>query len=303
MSLPPAWKSEFPLGVIAPSSTPSTLEELPQGLAALSKDGYTFQWDPDQLSQQGYLSGTDLQRATQFNESLALSRYLIAVRGGYGCLRILDQIDYSIAQHHPGVLIGFSDLTALQLSLYHRAGWKSISGPLVVEWNKINATMRRDVKRLLEGKIPRPITGLTTERSGTCTGILIGGNLSMIVRMIGSEFFPDLSGKILFIEDINEPAYKIDGLLTQLRHARVLDQLGGLILGSFLDASPMNRLKEQSTIVETVRSCVADYQWPLVSGLDYGHFLPRCVLPVGIKAMLTADPSGACLEIMEPLTN
>ncbi len=303
MSLPPVWKSEFPLGVVAPSSAPSAVEDLTQGLAALSEDGYTFHWDPDSFTQQGYLSGTDLQRVTQFNESLKHSRYLIAMRGGYGCLRILDQIDYSSAQERPGVLIGFSDLTALQLSLYRHSGWKSISGPLVVEWNKIDVAMKKEVQTLLKGKIPRPITGLKTERAGTCTGTLIGGNLSMIVRMIGSDFLPDLSGKILFIEDINEPAYKIDGLMTQLRHAGILDQLGGLILGSFLDTFYAMGSKEQKKMVDTVRSCVADCRWPLVSDLNYGHFLPRCVLPVGVTAKLVADDGGACLEIIEPLTN
>jgi len=303
MSHPPVWKIQTPLGVVAPSSAPSDLQDLNRGLEALTTDGYAFHWNPGQLSQQGYLSGTDLQRVNQFNESLTLSRYLIATRGGYGCLRILDQIDYSKAQQHPGVLIGFSDITALQLSLYHHSGWRSISGPLVVEWDKINAEMKKEVQRLLKGKIPRPITGLTTERSGRCTGILMGGNLSMIVRMIGSDFLPDFRGKLLFIEDINEPAYKIDGLMTQLRHAGILDQLGGFIMGSFLDASPVKRLQEQSGIYETVRSCVADYRWPFVSGLNYGHFLPRCVLPMGTTATLTADPGGARLEIIEPLTN
>ncbi len=298
MPIPPPWKSDALLGVVAPASAPRNSDDLKQGLHALVTDGYKLHWNSDHLTQQHYLSGSDRQRATQYNQTAVYSQHLIATRGGYGCLRILDQIDYDAARAKPGVLIGFSDITALQLALYTHAGWRGISGALVVEWNHITTDMKTNIQKMLKGGIPEPIKDLNTERSGTCTGTLIGGNLSTIVRMIGSKYLPCLDGKLLFIEDVNEPPYRIDALFTQMKHAKIIDQLGGLIVGGFTDQSAVNDPQQRAT----VRRCVSDYSWPVVTDLDYGHFLPRCVLPIGVTATLTADSTCGILEVNEPLT-
>lgn len=291
-----SWLPSHTLGIVAPASAPRIPEKLEQGLRALASDGYQFHWNPKQLTKTGYLSGTDTQRAAQFNQTMNRTSYLLAVRGGYGSLRILDKIDYKTAIRKSGVLIGYSDITALQLSLFSQAGWRSISGPVVVEWHEITSNMKREVRRLLEGKLPHPVKGLKTEREGEFTGTLLGGNLSMIVRMIGSRYLPDMKGSLLFIEDIHEPPYRIDALFTQLRHAGILEGLGGLIVGIFT----RNESTESETRgMETVLNCVRDYSWPVVSGLKYGHVLPRHVLPVGVPATLTANVSTARLDILE----
>ncbi len=298
MDYPPTWKPGQPLGVVAPASAPRTPEMLQCELHALEADGYPIQWDPGQLSKQEYLSGSDSERAAQFHQALVHARHLIAVRGGYGCLRILNRVDYAVAQNRPGVLIGYSDITALQLSLHLHAGWMSISGPVVMEWSEITATMKTELQQLLQGQIPRPIERLHTEREGKCSGTLLGGNLSTIVRMIGSGHLPDLTGNLLFVEDVNEPPYRIDALFTQLKNAGILRGLGGLILGMFTESGSVSG----SAIHKTILDCVKEYDWPVVSGLDYGHKLPRCVLPVGVLATLTADLGGGCLDILEPIT-
>ena len=303
MAYPLAWQPGQMLGVVAPASAPRVPERLERGLLALAEDGYLPQWDPQRLSQRGYLSGSDLERTSQFNQSFTQTRHLIAVRGGYGCLRILNQIDYATARTRPGVLIGYSDITALQLSLYTCAGWRSISGPVVVEWSEITASMKEDTRRLLEGKLPHPIKGLNTERTGQCTGTLLGGNLSVIVRMIGSGYLPDLKGSILFVEDVNEPPYRIDALFTQLKNAGILEELGGLIIGTFTENESAIRSDAEITANEAILDCVKDYSWPVVSRLNYGHMLPRCVLPVGVSATLTADSRGGSLDVLEPIAS
>lgn len=302
MHNPPSLKSHMHLSVIAPASAPRNPEDLKQGLSSLINDGYKLHWFPEKLNAQDYLSGSDSQRATQCNEAFTDSQHLIAIRGGYGCLRILDQIDYDTAKSNPGIVIGFSDITALQLSLYTHAGWKGISGVLVVEWHQISQTMKHVIRKLLQGDVPKPITGLKTLRDGTCTGTLLGGNLSTIVRMVGSKYLPCLDGKLLFIEDINEPPYRIDALLTQMKHANILDQLGGLIVGRFTDHSSDDDLHQQMIIKDTIHRCTAGYSWPVVTDLNYGHFLPRSILPIGVTAKLTAHSSVGTLEILEPLT-
>lgn len=301
MAYSPLWHPGQTLGVVAPASAPRAPEKLERGLNALAEDGYLVHWDPSQLAQRGYLSGSDAERAAQFHRTLTHTRHLIAVRGGYGCLRILNRIDYAAAQRTPGVLIGYSDITALQLSLFTCSGWRSISGPVVVEWDSIPATMKEEVRLLLEGQLPLPIEGLTTVRKGQCTGTLLGGNLSTIARMVGSRYLPDLEKKLLFIEDVNEAPYRIDALLTQLKNAGILEGLGGLIIGNFTgDPSRMDQ-ENGDIMIQTILNCVDGYSWPVVSGLEYGHFPSRRVLPIGVSARLGADPNGGCLEILDSI--
>jgi len=301
MAYCPVWQPGQALGIVAPASAPRVSKKLNRGLNALHTNGYPYLWNPDQISRRGYLSGSDSERASQFNQMLSQTRYLIAVRGGYGCLRILDQIDYAAARCMPGILIGYSDITALQLSLFTHAGWRSVSGPVAVEWDEITSDMKTEIRRLLEGQILRPVKGLNTERNGQCTGTLLGGNLSMIVRMIGSKYLPDLKGNLLFIEDVNEPPYRVDALLTQLKNAGILEDLGGLIVGAFTENASAESNVDM-TMHEAILDCVTGYSWPVVTGLNYGHLLPRQILPIGVSATLTADSREGHLDILEPVT-
>ena len=123
----------------------------------------------------------------------------------------------------------------------------------------------------------------------------------MIVRMVGSGYLPDLTGKLLFIEDVNEPPYRIDALLTQLRNAGILEDLGGLILGNFTGKAQSTRNDAEMIVLKTILDCVDCYSWPVVTGLEYGHMPSRRVLPIGVSATLTAHPDGGCLEILEPV--
>ena len=301
-TLVPAWPPDQPLGIVAPASPPRTPERQERGLNALAVDGYSIHWDPDQLTSHGYLAGSDTQRAEQFNRALTRTRFLMALRGGYGCLRILNRIDYAAARRTQGVLIGYSDITALQLSLFKHAGWRSISGPVVVEWGEINANMKDDLRELLEGQLPSPIEGLQTLQEGQCTGTLLGGNLSTIVRMIGSPYLPRFQGALLFIEDVNEAAYRIDALFAQLKNAGILKELGGLIVGAFT-GKDINDERSRLDVNEIITGYAGGHTWPVVTGLTYGHFFPRRVLPIGVPARLTANINGGRLDILEPVVH
>ncbi|MXY07015.1 MAG: LD-carboxypeptidase [Rhodothermaceae bacterium] len=291
-----------PLGIVAPASPPRISERLERGLSALAADGYVTHWDPDQLTPNGYLAGSDAQRTEQFNQALVRNRFLMALRGGYGCLRILNGIDYSAARRERGVLIGYSDITALQLSLFKHAGWRSISGPVVVEWGEIDTSMKEAMRELLEGKLPPPVADLKTLQEGQCTGTLLGGNLSSIVRMIGSPHLPSFQGALLFIEDVNEAAYRIDALFAQLKNAGILKKLGGLIVGSFTGPDT-NDEQSRRNVNEIIAGYTREYTWPVVAGLTYGHFIPRHILPIGVLARLTARVNEGRLDILEPVVH
>ena len=291
-----------PLGIVAPASPPRIPERLERGLNALAADGYVTHWDPDQLTPHGYLAGSDTQRTEQFNQAFMRNRFLMALRGGYGCLRILSRIDYSAARRERGVLIGYSDITALQLSLFKHAGWRSISGPVVVEWGEIDTAMKEATRELLEGRLPPPVTDLQTLQEGQCTGTLLGGNLSTIVRMIGSPHLPSFQGALLFIEDVNEAAYRIDALFAQLNNAGILKKLGGLIVGAFTRPDISDE-QSRRNVNEIITGYASGYTWPVVAGLTYGHFIPRRVLPIGVLARLTARVNEGRLDILEPVVH
>ncbi len=298
----PASLPDRPLGIVAPASAPRFPERLERGLNALAADGYVIHWDPDQLTPHGYLAGSDTQRTEQFNRALVRNRFLMALRGGYGCLRILNKIDYSAARRKSGVLIGYSDITALQLSLFKHAGWRSISGPVVVEWGEIDTAMKEAMREILGGQLPPPVADLQTLQEGQCTGTLLGGNLSTIVRMIGSPYLPSFQGALLFIEDVNEVAYRIDALFAQLKNAGILKKLGGLIVGAFTGPD-INDEQSRHNVTEIVAGYAREYTWPVVTGLAYGHFIPRRVLPIGVLARLTATVNKGRLDILEPVVH
>lgn len=301
-SLSSARLPDRPLSIVAPASPPRIPERLERGLSALAADGYMIHWDPDQLAPHGYLAGSDTQRTEQFNQALMRNRFLMALRGGYGCLRILNKIDYSAARRKPGVLIGYSDITALQLSLFKHSGWRSISGPVVVEWGEIDTAMKEATRELLEGQLPPPVADLQTLQEGQCMGTLLGGNLSSIVRMIGSPYLPSFQGALLFIEDVNEAAYRIDAMFAQLENAGILKELGGLIVGAFTEPD-INSEQSRRKVNEIVAGYTREYTWPVVTGLAYGHFIPRRVLPIGVLARLTATVNEGRLDVLEPVVH
>ena len=254
-------------------------------------DGYAFTWEPDRLTPHGYLAGTDRERGEAFNAAVTAARHILCVRGGYGCLRLLDRIDYEAARRRPALLTGFSDITALQWALYHRAGWRSISGPVVVEWAEIDLSMKAAFRAWVTGGVPALLSRLKPLQTGTCTGTLLGGNLASIVRLVGSEYMPDLEGAVLFVEDVNEPLYRVDALFAQLGHAGLLTRLGGLILGHFTEKSGA------LDVTPVVSHYAAQYGWPVATGLDYGHTVPREVLPIGVTATLVVTEHEASLQI------
>ncbi len=231
----------------------------------------------------------------------------MCVRGGFGTLRILQHLDYEAAIKHPKLLISFSDGTALQLALLHKASWKSLSGPLVVEWAKLEPGMREFFLAMARGTIPDPFPGpsgeeLTPVRPGQGSGALIGGNLSTIVRLIGSDYLPDLSDSILFIEEVGELPYRIDALFAQLRLSGILDRLGGLLLGQFTEWRS-TRTRATLTPDQIFDDYLSHVPYPVAKGLLYGHFLRRVTMPVGLRAQLVVTQEQAQLRIVESLPN
>lgn len=295
------------IAVLAPSSPVYRKERLERGLARLQEAGFVVEWDPEALHPRGYLAGDDTQRAQAINRVLHRTdiKGIICARGGYGALRLLDRLDYHAAEQHPKILAGFSDITALHLALYHRSGWRGLSGPVVAEWGEISAHTERQFLAIAGGARPQPLLGpqggwLVPYRRGSAEGVLLGGNLSMVARLIGTPYLPPLQGALLFLEEVGEQPYRIDALFAQLKHAGILEHLGGLILGAFTGWEPKHNrpvLAPQEIFDDYLRAA----PYPIATGLVYGHFPDKATMPVGVRARLTVGSSTAALDILEPV--
>jgi muramoyltetrapeptide carboxypeptidase len=296
------------IGVVAPSSAPLSPSLLSEGIRTLQARGFDVVPGRSALEPEGYLSGTDDARLAEINRFLQDPDIdaLFCVRGGYGLLRILDRIDYDAMRARPTLIVGYSDVTALHLAVFARTGIPGISGPMVaVEWPEPHAASEALFSDLAGGAMPDPLLGPNGEaldpvRDGTVEGTLLGGNLTLVARLVGTPYLPDLTGAILFLEEIGEAPYRIDGLLAHLHLAGHLERLGGLIYGGFTECEP--EAGKPSLSLEAVLDHYAQYvPGPVASGLAYGHFPEKAALPIGVQARLRISAGRAELSILEPV--
>ena len=257
----------------------------------------------------GYLAGDDEARTAELNTLFGRDDLdaIFCLRGGYGTPRILDRLDYDALRAHPKLVVGYSDITALQLAIYKETAIPSLSGPMVApDWPKIDETSENMFWRLASGKAPVEIIGpygetLVGMKDGSAEGVLLGGNLTMIAALLGTPYLPDLTGAILFVEDVGEQPYQIDRVLARLRLAGALEKLGGLVFGTFTHAKP--RAGRPSLSLDDVLSHYAPcVPGPVAKGLVYGHFTDKCTLPIGVKASLEVDGALGSLTVNEPIT-
>jgi len=293
------------LGLAAPASPPEKPEIIDEVIARLT--AYGFRLKPGKFLRQrdGYLAGSDAERAEDINAFFAdpEAKGIFALRGGYGSCRILPLLDYAAIRANPKPFIGYSDLTAMHLAILKKAGLVTFHGSnassAFTPGNE--ATCRRmlmssdgsrrppgDGPQILfsrEGTVRPDAAKIKTVVPGRVSGQLIGGNMTCLLRLIGTPYAPDFRGVILFLEDTGEKAYRLDGNFTHLRLAGVLDQIGGLILGQFDHPDPA----EQTRIAACLQREAERIGVPCVSGAPIGHFAEQIMVPQGVQAELNAD--------------
>lgn len=304
MNAPRPLRPGDPIAVVAPASPPRDLDRYREGLDRLGElYDIRAHWAPGQ--ERGYLAAPDAERVSALETAIAdeTIRALICVRGGYGCLRLLDHLDWTLAQRHPTLLVGYSDITALHLAYYARAGWTGISGPVVTEWPKLDDQTLGPYRHLAEGGTPSVGTdSLTAYRPGTATGPLLGGNLSVLSRVVGTRFAPDWEGALLVLEDVGEAPYRIDRMLSHLQHAGVLDNVDGVVLGAF-DPSQGDPASPTLSLDTVIEDYFGNRSYPIARNLPYGHRLPRCSIPIGARSRLSTTSDAAELILERPVVH
>lgn len=236
---------------------------------------------------------------------------VFCIRGGYASAHLLDAIDYDLIRSHPKIFLGYSDITAMHLAINKNARLTTFHGPIVLS-RFTDYTQQHFHKALFEtapiGKVTNPVDAnelrpahtLRTVRPGQATGQLIGGNLSLIATTLGTPYEIETRGRILFLEDVEEQAYSVDRMLTQLRLAGKLQEAAGVIWGECQDCGP--RSFQPSAVLpfsmgEVVDNILGELKVPVLSGLTIGHTNDQLTLPLGVAA--TLDATAGTLEITE----
>ncbi len=303
---PPPLTPRGRVAVAAPASAALDPADARAGVDALRARGLTVDESRARSLPSGYLSGSDDERVAELNDLFARDDLdaIFCLRGGFGLLRILDRIDYAAARAKPKLVVGYSDVTALQLALLARSGLPSLSGPMVApDWPRIDEHTEKQFWALAGGDAPVEILGpgkerLTGKRDGIHEGTLVGGNLSLCAALIGTPYLPDLTGSILFVEDVGEPPYRIDGLLARLRLAGVLERLGGMVFAAFTGAEPAAG-RPSLSVDEVVSHYAPLINGPVACHLVYGHFPRKSTIPIGVPARLDVSGAWAALTVLE----
>lgn len=256
------------------------------------------------MERRGYLAGDDRARAHDINSAFGDGSIAAvhAIRGGWGSSRLLPYLDFEMIRRNPKVLIGYSDITALLLSVYARTGLVTFHGPIGMgRWDEFSLDSYRRVLFDGEAVTFRNKRDLTTERNalvqtefrvntiapGKARGRLLGGNLTVLTTLLGSPYLPVWDGAILFCEDVHEELYRIDRMLTQLKIAGVLGRVAGFVFGGCAECGPGEGYGSL-TLEDIFNDHIKPLGVPAWQGAMIGHQQPQWTLPEGIEVEIDA---------------
>jgi muramoyltetrapeptide carboxypeptidase len=280
------------VGVVAPSGVVDR-DRLVRGIAVLEGMGFRVRLGRAVGERRGYLAGTDEARLADLQAMLdePAVRAVFCARGGYGSQRLVPHLDWSAVRQAPKLIVGYSDATALLLAVARQLG-TAVHGPMVADdmARGLTAVAGDHLRRLLTDPAYRwQDTVAIAVRPGRAEGRLLGGCLSVLATTLGTAHAPDTRGTILFLEDVNEPAYRLDRLLLQLRQSGMLDGVAGVVFGHLEGCTAHDGV----TPLDVVREHFAESSYPVACGLAAGHVagvaaVTNMALPFGVRVVLDA---------------
>lgn len=298
--LPPWLKRGDLIGLVCPAGPVRDVARLQAGIAHIEQMGFKVQLYGPTQPVDGYLAGSDGERAANLHRlwSDEHIKAIMAMRGGFGCLRLVELLDWQLFTRTPKWLVGFSDITLLLNGLLHRSHLVSIHGPVASSLASSDETSQHALFALLTGNFEERIRpkGLEILRGGEGRGRLIGGNLTTLVHALATPWDFDWQGTIMLFEDTNEPLYRLDRLLTQLALGGKLQHLSGLILGEFdTGADSVANLRLQEALWSRVLELVGP-SFPVWGNFPVGHRQRNLPLPLGMEVMM--DSSSGTLQLL-----
>ena len=268
------------IGICAPSAR-FDCEKFYKGVKVLNSLGYKVKIPKDIFEKKRYLAGDDVLRAEVINNLFSNPEIngILCARGGFGAMKLLDNLDWELLKKNPKLFVGFSDICSLLLSILDKIGDKTgnivIHGPTIVSLATAEDETIESFKNTIQGRFKKiEILKEQVLKSGESKGVLKGGNIATISHLIGTKFQPDFKNSILFLEDIGEPAYKIDRMLSQMKMAGMFKYIQGVITGSF------TKCDNDQYIQEILLEIFEEYNIPLITGIDAGHGKINLSLPM-----------------------
>ena len=303
--------------LVAPANATFNTVDLDIARESLEALGFTVKIGAHLLDRHGYLAGTDKVRADDINAAFADTSVAAvhAIRGGWGSARLLPYLDFDTIRRNPKVLIGYSDITALLLSVYGKAGLVTFHGPIgmgrwdsysldyykrvLFDGEEVTYTNKHDLSE--RNALVQVDYRTQTITPGKARGRLAGGNLTVMTAILGSPYLPDWENTILFTEDTHEDYYRIDRMLTQLKLAGVLGKIKGFVFGSCAECGPGDGNYGALTLGEIFADHIKPLGVPAWQGAMIGHGQPQWTLPLGVEVEIDAD--AASLRLLEtPVT-
>jgi muramoyltetrapeptide carboxypeptidase len=305
---PAALKKGDMIRAVAPASSESDPSGLSKGISKIREMGFDVSLGDcvRKLRTWGYLSATDAERAGELNEAFRDDEVdaIFCVRGGYGAARLLPYLDYDVMKSKPKVFLGYSDITALHIAISQRTDLVTFHGPMIAsemgadfsEYTK-NSLLRALVNPEPLGEIVNPADGpiVKTICEGKASGRLVGGNLSLIAATMGTPYEIDTKGKVLFIEEVNDPPYVIDRNLTHLWLAGKLQEAAAVIVGETVKWEPRGG-EPSLTLWDVLKERIGSIGKPAIYGLCCGHGGHHVTLPIGVQASLDATERRLWIE-------
>jgi muramoyltetrapeptide carboxypeptidase len=289
IGLPPAVRPGDRVGVAALSGAVDP-DRLAAGLETLRQLGFEPLVTANLGADTGLFAGDDDHRLAAFHELLAEPRLraVIFARGGHGLLRLLPRIDWELLARRPLAYVGYSDLTPFLLEVVRRLGVAAFHGPMVaVDLARgLSGDETDSLLGALAGDLPAALPVRCSAGSASCRGRLLGGCLSLLTATLGTPFAPSLNGALLFWEDVDEPLYRLDRMLTQLLLSGSLTGLRGMVVGELRPSDEAPDL--QPTLPDILEELARAHDWCVAYGCPSGHCRPNLTLPLGLEARIDA---------------
>ncbi|MEN2767312.1 S66 peptidase family protein [Ornithinibacillus xuwenensis] len=291
MILPEPLQNGDTIGVIAPASPPD-IKRLLTAIPFFESIGLRVKLGKHIDCVHGYLAGTDEERLADFHEMIGdeAIKAIICARGGYGTGRLLDSINYDLIARNPKIIWGYSDITFLHTAIRNKTGLVTFHGPMLSsdvadsKFDNLSASMFQQLFYPTELYYTEAISNLDVLVEGKATGQIVGGNLSLIVNTLGTEYEIDTEHNILLIEDIDEVPYRVDAMLNQLKQAGKLDQVAGIVIGDFANSEP--KKLPSLTLYDVFLDYFGCLTCPVMSGFKIGHCFPHFAIPLGVHATI-----------------
>jgi muramoyltetrapeptide carboxypeptidase len=298
MIRPPVLQRGDTIGIVAPASY-VTEAELQPAVKIITSWGLNLIFGNHVFKRRNSFAGTDAQRADDFQLMLNNPgiKAILCARGGYGSIRIINKLRFDNFVSHPKWIAGCSDITVFHAFLQQSLGAESLHSamPRSISHEKPDIASLDSLRSVLFGELKEyTIRPHSANRPGEASGILIGGNLSVLYSMAGTPFDPDTRGRILFIEDLKEYLYHIDRMIMNFKTRGKLEGLSGLIIGA-MNGMKVSQSGYHKPAYEIIREAASGYGYPVMFGFPSGHVHPNMSLIFGRKVIMRVNPGNCTL--------